>query len=396
MYLSDTTETLELVTTTTAALDVVASFIDHTSLGGAPDAQETKITTATTTTVIAAPAAATDRQVREVSIRNTSASETNQVTVQKDVSGTNYEIVKVTLQIGEALLYSEIAGGWRVLTSSGQVKEVSSEQQAVDGFPISFYKTGTAPEAAGQWYCYAKDAGFPGVWAPGTPGLDGRATDGLTAADAGCICPPDAGAGQFNYLTRFDTVQSVAGAAFLIDILWINSGLVVTTTTAQAIAAPVSLPARDLNGTTDGLGVQMGILVTTATTNAGAITNMTASYTNSNGNAGNTATVASYPATAVIGTLVPFRLAAGDVGVRSVQSVTLGTSLGAGAVSLVLYRILDISGNPLANAGQMTPGAAQNRGPGFKIYNRTCGILAGIASATTATNLQGLAGFALR
>lgn len=396
MYLNDTTELLEIVTTSTAALDIVASFVDHTLSGGAPDAQETKVTTATATTIVAAPAASTDRQIREVTIRNTSASATNQVTVQKDVSGTNYEIAKVTLQIGEALLYSEVAGGWRVMTSSGQLKQVSAEQTAQDGFPISFYKTGTAPEAAGQYYCFAKDAGFPGVWAPGAPGLNGRATDGLSVADAGCICPADAGAGQFNYLTRFDTVQTVAGASFFVDILWINTGLVVTTVAAQAIAAPVALPARDRNGTSNGLGIQMGLLVTTATTNAAAITNMTAIYTDSDGNAGNTATVVSYPATAVIGTLVPFRLGAGDVGVRSVQSVTLGTSLVAGAVSLVLYRIIDMSGNPLANTGQMQANAEQNRGPGFKVYNRTCGHLVNMASAATAITLQGIAGFAVR
>jgi hypothetical protein len=37
----------------------------------------------------------------------------------------------------------------------------------------------------------------------------------------------------------------------LIDLLWVNTGLVVTTTTAQAIT-PVALPARDAAGTTNG------------------------------------------------------------------------------------------------------------------------------------------------
>jgi hypothetical protein len=51
--------------------------------------------------------------------------------------------------------------------------------------------------------------------------------------------------------------------------------------------------------------------------------------------------MASFPATAVAGTLVPFQLATGDRGVQSVQSVTLGTSYVAGAISLVLFRIID-------------------------------------------------------
>ncbi len=66
----------------------------------------------------------------------------------------------------------------------------------------------------------------------------------------------------------------------LLDYLWINTGLVVTTLTAQAIT-PVSLPARDMFETTNGDGVIAGILVTTATTNAAVIANTTISYTNS-------------------------------------------------------------------------------------------------------------------
>jgi hypothetical protein len=119
----------------------------------------------------------------------------------------------------------------------------------------------------------------------------------------------------------------------------VNSGLVVTTTTAQAIT-PVAIPARDTFDTANGDGVLAGFLVTTATTNAGAITNMTISYTNSAGVAGRTGTVTSFPATAVIGSFIPVNLQAGDKGIQSVQSVTFGTSLAAGAVSLVLYRVV--------------------------------------------------------
>ena len=63
-------------------------------------------------------------------------------------------------------------------------------------------------------------------------------------------------------------------------------------------------------------------------------------------------TMPSFPATAVAGTLVPFQLAQGDRGVRSVQSVTLGTSYGAGAVSLVLFTIIDAQEVLVANAGK--------------------------------------------
>lgn len=392
MYLIGDTESLELVTSTVAPIHVVANFMDHDVNGGVTGASESIINTATTTVIVAAVAASVTRQVKTASIRNTSNSSANQLTVLKDVGGVEHELLKVTLAVGETLLYSE-SNGWKVLTSSGQVKQVNPEQEVVDGYPIPFFKVGTVPEAAGSYYSFHKDAGLPGVWAPGTPGINGRATDGLALADAGCICPSDAPAGRFNYLTRFSSNNSIAGGLMLIDILWVNSGLVVTTTTAQAISA-VTPAARDRNGTSAGLDIQMGLLVTGATTNAAAIANMTAVYTDSNGNTGNTATVASYPATAVIGTLVPFRLAAGDVGVRVPESVSFGTSLGGGSVSLILYRVLDLAGNPLANAGQYT--AAEKQQPGFKLHNRTCGILVGIASSASVITTQGLVGITVR
>jgi hypothetical protein len=136
----------------------------------------------------------------------------------------------------------------------------------------------------------------------------------------------------------------------LIDLMWINTGLVVTTLTAQAIT-PVALPARDATGTTNGDDVQFGILVTTATTNAGAIANITISYTNQAGTAGKVGTMASFPITAVAGTIIPFQLATGDTGIRSVQSITIGTSLVTGTISLIGYRIISMAPHLVANAG---------------------------------------------
>ena len=190
-----------------------------------------------------------------------------------------------------------------------------------------------------------------------------------------------------NYLTGFNVVASVACQVSLIDILWVNSGLVVTTTTAQALTS-ATWPARDINGSTNGEGVEVGILVTTATTNAGAITNTTMSYTDSDGNAGATATMASFPATAVIGTIVPFQLAAGDKGVRSIQSVTLGTSYGGGAISIIAYRRLASRAVTLANVGSADQQFLPL--PGVRLYNGACVLPIGLMSATTATTINGV------
>ena len=166
--------------------------------------------------------------------------------------------------------------------------------------------------------------------------------------------------------------------------MWVNSGLVVTTTTAQSITQP-TLPARDNNGSTSGLGVYAGILVTTATTNGSAITNMTMSYTNSDGTPGRTATIASFPATAVIGTFVPFLLAAGDKGIRSIQSITLGTSLVAGAISLICFNPILSNSVLLANTGSL----AYPKKLDLRLYDGHCLIPFWLASNTTATTING-------
>ena len=94
----------------------------------------------------------------------------------------------------------------------------------------------------------------------------------------------------------------------------------------------------------------------------------------------------SYPATAVIGTFVPFQLAQGDVGIRSIQSITLGTTLTAGAVSLICFNFLAISPVPLANVGSL----AFQRKLDLKLNNEHCLLPFWLASTTIATNLTGV------
>lgn len=201
-------------------------------------------------------------------------------------------------------------------------------------------------EAAGVWHSLLYTGGAPSGAAFPASGLAGSA---LTAY-AGQIPFTNPTAGQNTYLTRFVAASSSAGTLRLCDRLWHNSGIVVTTTTAQTIGSP-TWPARDRLGGTTGVGVMLAIEVGAATTNGAAITNMTASYTNTAGTAGRTATVASFPQTASASVFVPFSLQAGDLGVRSVESVTLGTSLVTGSVHLVAYRSLMTLSLPVSGQG---------------------------------------------
>lgn len=251
--------------------------------------------------------------------------------------------------------------------------------------PRPILKNGATMEGVGQMYSLWYTAGNPGAATASAPGLAGAAMTSV----AGQIPFTNPASGN-SYLARFAASASVAGTLILCDRLWDNSGIVVTTTTAQTINS-AAWPARSSDGTVNGEGVMVALEVQTATTNAAVNTTMSISYTDSNGTASNTGNVGSaiplaFPATAVAGTFVPFGLAAGDTGIRSIQSVTLAVSLGAGAVKLVAYRELARLEITAANIGNAIDAITS----GFpRLYDNTVPFLVWVPTATTAVQIQG-------
>jgi hypothetical protein len=386
IILAATTESLELVTSSTSAVHVVASWVDITTSAFTPDSTETAISSATDTTIVAAPGASTQRQVKSLSIRNSGAA-ANTVIVHKDVSGTEYEITPdVTLAAGESLCYGEQAG-WYVLDAYGRRKATASEVAGVAGRAVSILKVGAAMEAAGVLHSHHAATGFPGAWTLGSPGVNGATMDNTLG---GCLPFANAGSGGI-YLTGFTATMSVAGGVWLVDLLWYNTALSVTTTGAQAFTTP-TWPARDVNGSTNGEGVEFGILAT-ATMGNPAVTNTTASYTDSDGNPGATATIASVAASLTAGSVVPFQLAAGDKGVRSIQSVTLGTNYVSGTMSIIAFRRIAYVPVPLANTGSPAMFAGV---PGVRLFDGSCLHVWQLPTATTATTVQGVVTMAER
>ena len=378
--LSNTTHVLELTTSVAGSVHYQVGYTDITSSSvGTPTDSFGIITTATTTIIATAPATSTTRKIQYVNVFNNGAS--NTIILKKDIAGTEYNILQVTLQQGETLRV--VNDKVEVLDVSGRLKTQNTGLSEITGNSRTLFKVGTPPEAAGQYYCFAKDNGAPGAWSPGTPGINGRNTDGTTVADLGCITVGNPTSGAW-YVRDFNIAASQVGQFILADVLWVNTGLGVTTTTAQAITQP-TLPLRDNSGTSNGYGIGAGILVTTATTNAAVISNITLQYTNSNGVAGRTGTISSFPATAVAGTFVPFQLAAGDVGVRSIQSITLGTTLGGGAISLIAFNFLGTCPVTLANVGSI----AFQKQLDLRIENGHCLLPFWLASSATAINLTG-------
>jgi hypothetical protein len=329
---------------------------------------------------LSAPAASTTRKIIGITINNSGASE-NTITVAVDVSATNYNIMTdQTLKADESIYYTTTEGWFRS----------PAINTSVSGLTKNWGKTGTASDAASYHYGYWKDAGVLGAWAPGTPGLAGRATDGATSTDAGCIFFPDAGAGKVRYLTGGSITSTVVGSFALYDVLWVNSGLVVTTTTGQTINS-VALPARDANGATNGEGCMIGIYAVGALGNAAVVSNSTITYTNSAGTGSRTATLSAtnpnnFPATPVIGTVVWFELAAGDTGVQSIQTVTLNTTLTSGTASVFIARKLIDLPVSVANVGFSY---TLNNGNGVVLPDNACILPFAQTSATTATSLTG-------
>ena len=387
LNLSSTSDIIRVITASVASIEVHASWVDLSGTTVTPGSLNTpNITTATTTTVVAAPGASTVRNVKALYMTNVSSSASTRVAVEH-FDGTNaVEMMGFILLPGENMTFNE-EGRWRHFDANG-AEYPPAGLGAYSGFPVGFMKTGTASDAAGYWYCTSKDGGFPGAWAPGTPGLNGRVTDGTTSTDNGCIPIKNPATGA-NYVTELQMAANVNHSHLFFDVLWVNSGIAITTTTAQSITSP-TLPARDVNGTTNGEGCMIAILCTAAVGLAAVASNATVSYTNSDGTAGRTATLTAIvgsqaPATPVIGTLIWFNLVAGDKGVRSIQSITLGTSWVSGSISLMITRDIATIGTTIPNvSAQKVIGT-----PGIRLYNGTCLLHCVLASATTATFFSG-------
>ena len=124
MYLSATTHILEILSDATATTNepvYSVAYNDHTSAGMTlPQSSSQGLLTGTTpVTAVSAPGASTTRQIAHLTVYNADTV-TRIITVQKDVSATNYVVVKASLASGATLQFSR-ENGWTVLnTGAGQ------------------------------------------------------------------------------------------------------------------------------------------------------------------------------------------------------------------------------------------------------------------------------------
>jgi len=248
--------------------------------------------------------------------------------------------------------------------------------------PRFFHKAVSAATTAGRPMSTWALNGNPG---PGSQNgtLAGAALSSSSTMVAGQIPHTDPVSGNA-YLARFGVYSTAACSPMLCDRLWSNGGFTITSTAAQTVTS-ATFPARDANGSTNGEGVLLAMEVSAAT-GAGTPT-ITVSYTNQDGTSGRTGTN-SFPtaATSVAGSFYPIGLAAGDRGVRSVQSVTLSATWTSGTINLVAYRPLAVVDAALLNVlGVVDPVT----GGLPRLYNGVVPWVVFVPTGTTALNLGG-------
>ena len=218
-----------------------------------------------------------------------------------------------------------------------------------------FYRTdwqkstfATTAHTAGLWYSLMRGGGNPSadtILGTGT-NLAFQALSDAVATASGI--PHGGNVGDYKVLLNAAAQTAAATTApcvlMLVDILGFYPVTTVTTTGAQTLNNTVTLPRY-----TDGAGVQA--FLTPSTVMGAATPNITLNYTNSAGTAGKatpvtlpignsaaavTSIVHSGTGTGKYGPFIP--LAAGDAGIRSVQSINLSASYVSGVLNLVLCK----------------------------------------------------------
>lgn len=197
-----------------------------------------------------------------------------------------------------------------------------------------------------------------GTWAqPGVPGAGslsiGNTTTGVipTSATAGAWVLPTPGGGQHLYFAQFHahSLTGVAGIIAIYDRLWHAGSFAMS-------SASISLSPTALTRETGGLGVEAWLEMNTASSTS---TNVTLSYTNTAGTAGQSTAALALTSSIKTNFLVPFTLASGDMGVKSIQSITLSNTTNTGTFNLILMRRLTFfsftQATNLCNGGGFDP-----------------------------------------
>jgi hypothetical protein len=265
---------------------------------------------------------------------------------------------------------------------------ISTLDEVVAGFkqPQYFAKK-SAGGVVTRLLSFMPAEGIPGKSVVPTSGLNGGGV--LLTSYPGQIPFTNPSGSDKSYLARLSVAGREKVALILCDRIWHNSGFSVTLgpTTQSFTVSGTPCPdfTRDINnGTVSakyGEGVYVGIEYYAAMSSTASIT---VTYTNSDGTTGKTGQV-SLNSSMTTGNFEIVPLAAGDTGVRSIQSAIMSAAAASGSISFVAFRPIAIVGLQTANASSAIDALTS----GFpELYNNTVPfLLAG--SEATGPSIQG-------
>jgi len=162
IQLTATNHIIELVTSSTSAIDWSTAYVDITTTATTPDSSQGTVSSATTTTIVSAPAASTTRVIKTITINNRGTADQT-ITIKKDIAGTEYVIFKSLVRFSESLQFLDTKGWVRLDASGEEISAMADRELKMQPRMVQYYKTGTTPETTEYWYCFAKDGVFPGV-----------------------------------------------------------------------------------------------------------------------------------------------------------------------------------------------------------------------------------------
>ena len=263
---------------------------------------------------------------------------------------------------------------------------ITSTSNIVAGFqPIcSFGKALSGTLVVGRPHTYWGVAGVPGAgtWDNTLNGVVLSSTSAPVLGQLHCTDPVSGN----QHLSTVVASATQSGTLWILDRLWHNGGITITSTSSQSITSP-TWPARDDNGATLGDGLLCGVEVSSAT-GAGTPT-ITIGYTNSANTSGRTATNwVPTVASSIAGTFYPVGLQSGDKGIRSIQSITLSATWTSGTINVVVYRILGMILINQPSGGGMVDGITGGLG---QMFNGTVPYFVFLPTATTSSSIWGAA-----
>jgi hypothetical protein len=182
MILDSTAKSIQVVLSSSVAanqLPITTSWADISTTAFTPGSANTQTNNSTVVSIVAAPAASVQRQVKNISIYNADSA-TATIFVSLNDGGTVRTMVKVSLQAGYSLLFSD--GGWQVTDTNGSQQLASSVNAAGANGQIQYNNGGTALGASANFTWNSSTNNM--VLGGSAPGVQVATTAGTPTAPA--------------------------------------------------------------------------------------------------------------------------------------------------------------------------------------------------------------------